>query len=253
MASLLATISVLITLAFSAQAQETHVQSHFTPPTSTIPIISQKGDDVQREQPAGDGTILYPDDGNKQIEKEKKPTVSRLPKVYGIGSLMLGVLLALVVIGYSIYDEEKRLDESERTIQLDEGALVALRDVGKAVKNRMLSPRRTAVPALYYGGMIVALSGLFEIFASVIRRHKARKGSSNVSMRPPLRGQVILPIGIILALVSTLGIVFSVHMAFLGLAELAAAVVAAGAALLAVSFGERRRYDMSVNSDMMKL
>lgn len=252
-ASLLATISILITLAFSAQAQGMHAQGHSTPPTSTIPNMSQQVGNVEREPPAMDATILYSHDGNQKIEKEKKPTVSKLPKLYGMGSILLGLLLTLVVIGYSIYDDEKRLDVSERTIELDEGALEAMRDIGKAVKKRFLSPRRSAVPILHYFGIFLALSGLSEVFSSVLRRYKASKGSSNVSMRPPLRGQVLLPVGIFLALVSTLGIVFSIHMAFLGLAEVAAAVIATGALLLAYSFGERRRYDQAADSERMKL
>ncbi|KAL8273254.1 hypothetical protein Esti_002870 [Eimeria stiedai] len=170
----------------------------------------------------------------------------RLLRLYGLKTFVVGLAL-LCVLTYLRLKAENGFGINPtifKGIQPDaEGS-----EKFKRVTGRLA---RQAAGPLYDSGslsstgqvaaVVLVISGLAEVIASLRRRAKAKQGQA-VSHRPPLRATVLVTIGMIAEVLFVLGLLFTNLPVFLGLARLAAIFLIASVALFFGSFVQQYAY-----------
>lgn len=155
------------------------------------------------------------------------------PKIYGLKTFTVGLLGVLALLYFSVFFGDKSTEMQEVLTN----PRVPPKEKAAAVAQHVLLPFFSVdqkESLMYLFSWVLLLSGFRELISSFQKRRKARKGQA-VPLSPPLRGVIMMHIGLIFTIVSLAGLLLAVHPIFLGLTHLAETIVAATFALVVIS------------------
>ncbi|KAL8437048.1 hypothetical protein ACSSS7_001237 [Eimeria intestinalis] len=174
----------------------------------------------------------------------RAPMTGLLPRVYGLKTFIFGLTLMCMLI----YLQLKEENGFKLRASLFEGIPPEADklEIYKQIGTRFFKQAAVYDPAsLRSKGQVAAvvlmLSGLGALIASLQRRSKAKKGQA-VSYAPPQRGTVLLGIGIGMQVLFLLGLLFLNQPVFLGLMQIASVFVVTAAVIFFVSAAELKAY-----------
>ncbi|KAL8437043.1 hypothetical protein ACSSS7_001232 [Eimeria intestinalis] len=176
----------------------------------------------------------------------RAPMTGLLPRVYGLKTFIFGLTLMCMLIYLQLKEENgfKLRASLFEGIPPEADKLEIYKQIATRFFKQAAGPVYDPASLRSKGqvaSVVLMLSGLGALIASLQRRSKAKKGQA-VSYAPPQRGTVLVGIGIGMQVLFILGLLFLNQPVFLGLMQIASVFVVTAAIIFFVSAAELKAY-----------